>query len=190
MFQRYIYYSKVHRAHIFDFDKQFPPSSVQKKKLLLQIPGDSFVTCLNEKIPSIIHVHVLLHPVREVSKKILQKREANQQPQDFNSTGYDQSDIKAQKMWKRYVWIIQSQLSLNTLTRFAFSDWLSICSASSSQACRPATVLLYFSQLQITSSSILRTLRTSKARFFHWAVVSLRNLLTPSASSTENMFQK
>lgn len=52
-------------------------------------------------------------------------------------------------------------------TRLADSEWLSICSASSSQACRAATLLLYFSQLQITSSNMLRTLRTSSARFFH-----------------------
>lgn len=70
------------------------------------------------------------------------------------------------------------------LTRLVFSDWLSMRSASSSQAWRAATLLVYFSQLEITSSSMLRTLRTSKARFFHCTVASLRNLLTPSTSST------
>lgn len=56
---------------MFDFDKQLPPSPVQKKKLLLQVSGDSVITSLNQEIPSIIHVHVLLDPVREVSEEIL-----------------------------------------------------------------------------------------------------------------------
>lgn len=65
------------------------------------------------------------------------------------------------------------------------SGWFSIFSASSSQACRPATVLLYLSQLTITSSSMLLTLLTSTERFLHWAVVSLMNFITFSTSSTE-----
>lgn len=65
------------------------------------------------------------------------------------------------------------------------SGWFSIFSASSSQACRPATVLLYLSQLAITSSSMLLTLLTSTERFLHWAVVSLMNFITFSTSSTK-----
>lgn len=58
---------------MFDFDKQLPPSPVQKKKLLLQVSGDSVITSLNQEVPSIIHVHVLLDPVREVSEEILKE---------------------------------------------------------------------------------------------------------------------
>ena len=56
---------------MFDFDKQFPPSPIQKEKLLLEITGDSFITGLNEEVTSIVHVCVLLYPVREISKEIL-----------------------------------------------------------------------------------------------------------------------
>lgn len=65
------------------------------------------------------------------------------------------------------------------------SGWFSIFSASSSQACRPATVLLYLSQLAITSSNMLLTLLTSTERFLHCAVVSFMNFITFSTSSTE-----
>lgn len=56
---------------MFDFDKQLPPPPVQQKKLLLQISWDCVIACLDEKVPSIVHVHVLLHPVREISEEIL-----------------------------------------------------------------------------------------------------------------------
>ncbi len=56
---------------------------------------------------------------------------------------------------QHFIW----SLKLFNATRLSLSEWLSIFSASSSQACRLATELLYFSQLQITSSSMLRTLR-------------------------------
>lgn len=58
---------------MFDFDKQLPPSPVQKEKLLLQISWDCFITSLNEEVPGIIHVHVLLDPVRKVSEEILKE---------------------------------------------------------------------------------------------------------------------
>lgn len=58
---------------MFDFDEQLPPSPVQKKKLLLQISRDGVVTSLNQEVPCIIHVHVLLDPVREVSEEILKE---------------------------------------------------------------------------------------------------------------------
>lgn len=60
--------------YMFDFDKQLPPSPVQKEKLLLQIPWDCVIAGLNEKVPCIVHVHVLLHPMREVSEEILKEK--------------------------------------------------------------------------------------------------------------------
>ncbi len=74
-----ILFISVHCIYMFDFDKQLSPSPVQKEKLLLQIPRDCVITGLNEEVPSIIHVHVLLHPVREVSEEIL-KEEREQRP--------------------------------------------------------------------------------------------------------------
>lgn len=59
---------------MFDFDKQFPPSPVQKEELLLQISWNRFIAGLNEEVPGVVHVHVLLHPVREVSEKILKEK--------------------------------------------------------------------------------------------------------------------
>lgn len=59
---------------MLDFDKELPPSAVQKEELLLQIARDHFITGLNEEVPGVVHLHVLLHPVREVSEENLKGR--------------------------------------------------------------------------------------------------------------------
>lgn len=154
-------------SYMFDFDKQLSPSAIEKKQLLFQLSRHSLIARLNQEVSSIIHIHVLLNPVWKIPEKLLQR----------NHTVYIQQFSFDS---------ISFAFTLLQRTRLSLSDWLSIFSASSSQACRLATVLLYFSQLQITSSSMLRTLRTSTDRFFHCAVASLRNLFTPSTSSTED----
>lgn len=157
---------------MFDFDKQLSPSAIEKEQLLFEFSGHSLIACLNQEVSSIVHVHVLLNPVWKIAEKLLQK---NSHMFKYAIAVWRLSQrisSESRKLWQKH-------------TRLSFSDWLSIFSASSSQACRLATVLLYFSQLQITSSSMLRTLRTSTDRFFHWAVASLRNLFTPSTSSAE-----
>lgn len=58
---------------MFNFDKQLSPSPIKKKKLLLQISRDRVVTRLDEEVPGIVHVHVLLHPVGEISEEVLQE---------------------------------------------------------------------------------------------------------------------
>ena len=78
-----------------------------------------------------------------------------------------------------------------THTRFTFSGWLRASSASSSQACKEATVELYLSQLDSTSSSMLLTLRTSMDKLLHWVTTSRMNLRTPiSPSSTGREIQQ
>lgn len=62
---------------MLDFDKELPPSAVQKEELLLQIARDHFVTGLDEEVPGVVHLHVLLHPVREVSEENLTGRTTN-----------------------------------------------------------------------------------------------------------------
>lgn len=154
-------------SYMFDFDKQLSPSAVEKKQLLFQFSRHSLIARLNQKVSSIIHVHVLLNPVWKIPEKLLQKN---------SHCLYTTVFIQQHFIWKSQTF---------QRTRLSLSEWLSIFSASSSQACRLATELLYFSQLQITSSSMLRTLRTSTDRFFHCAVASLRNLFTPSTSSAD-----
>lgn len=58
---------------MFDFDEQLPPSTIQEEKLLLQISWDCIITSLNKEVPGIIHIHVLLDPVGEVSEEILKE---------------------------------------------------------------------------------------------------------------------
>lgn len=77
------------------------------------------------------------------------------------------------------------QVDKDYFTILVFSGWLSASSASSSQACKEATVELYLSQLISTSSSMLLTLRSSMDRLRHWVTTSRMNLRTPiSPSST------
>lgn len=89
--------------------------------------------------------------------------------------------ICAQKKPFKYVVGIPTSQSH---TRFMFSGWLRASSASSSQACKEATVELYLSQLDSTSSSMLLTLRTSMDRLLHWVTTSRMNLRTPSSPSS------
>lgn len=65
------YWDLLLRAYVFDFDKELSPSPVEQKKLLFQVPGDRLVARLDEKIPRVIHVHVLLDPVRKVPEEFL-----------------------------------------------------------------------------------------------------------------------
>lgn len=58
--------------YMLDFNKQLPPSAIEEKELLLQITRDHLVAGLNEEVSSIIHLHVLLHPVRKVSEENLE----------------------------------------------------------------------------------------------------------------------
>lgn len=67
-FMCYLYFLHI---YMFDFDKQLPPSSIKKEKLLLQISRDCIITSFNQEVPGIIHVHVLLDPVGDVSEEIL-----------------------------------------------------------------------------------------------------------------------
>lgn len=76
-------------------------------------------------------------------------------------------------------------IKYHSRTLLMFSGLSSASSASSSQACKEATVELYFSQLDSTSSNMLLTLRTSMDRLLHWVTTSRMNLRTPvSPSST------
>lgn len=70
------FYSESKQLHLymFDFDEQLPPSPVQKKQLLLEVTGDCFIAGLDEEVSRVVHVHVLLHPVREVSEKVLEEK--------------------------------------------------------------------------------------------------------------------
>lgn len=63
---------------MLDFDKELPPSAVQKEELLLQVARDHFITGLNEEVTGVVHLHVLLHPVREVSEENLKGRTTNE----------------------------------------------------------------------------------------------------------------
>lgn len=58
---------------MFDFDKQLSPSAVEKKQLLFQFSRHSLIARLNQKVSSIVHVHVLLNPVWKIPEKLLQK---------------------------------------------------------------------------------------------------------------------
>lgn len=58
---------------MFDFDKQLPPSSIEKEQLLLQVSRHSLITSLNQEVPCIVHVHVLLYPMWKVTKEFLKK---------------------------------------------------------------------------------------------------------------------
>lgn len=58
---------------MFDFDKQLPPSAIEEEQLLFQVSRHSFITSLNQEVPCIIHVHVLLYPVWKVSEEFLQR---------------------------------------------------------------------------------------------------------------------
>lgn len=57
---------------MLDFDKQLPPSAVEKEELLLQITRDHIIAGLDEEVAGIVHLHVLLHPVRQVSEENLE----------------------------------------------------------------------------------------------------------------------
>lgn len=57
---------------MLDFNKQLPPSAVKEKELLLQVTWDHLIAGLNEEVAGIIHLHVLLHPVRKVSEENLE----------------------------------------------------------------------------------------------------------------------
>lgn len=57
---------------MLDFNKQLPPSAVEEEQLLLQITRDHLIAGLDEKVAGIIHLHVLLHPVRKISEENLE----------------------------------------------------------------------------------------------------------------------
>lgn len=59
---------------MLDFDKQLPPSAVEKEELLLQVARDHLVAGLDEEVARVVHLHVLLHPVRQVSEKNLERK--------------------------------------------------------------------------------------------------------------------
>lgn len=56
---------------MFDFDEELPPSAVQQQQLLLQVSGHRLITRLDEEVPGVVHVHVLLDPVGEVPEEVL-----------------------------------------------------------------------------------------------------------------------
>lgn len=62
---------------MFDFDKELSPSPIEQQELLFQVTRDCLVARLNEKIPCVIHVHVLLDPVRKVPEEFLLLKNEN-----------------------------------------------------------------------------------------------------------------
>lgn len=66
---------------MFDFNEQLSPPPVEKEQLLLKVSGDGLIACLDQEVPCIIHVHVLLDPVRKVPEEVLGMKK-----KDRNST--------------------------------------------------------------------------------------------------------
>ena len=56
---------------MLDFDEELPPPPVEQQQLLLQVPGHRLITRLDQEVPRIVHVHVLLDPVGKVPEEIL-----------------------------------------------------------------------------------------------------------------------
>lgn len=58
-------------SYMFDFDEQLSPSAIEEKQLLFQFSGHGVITRLDQKVSSIVHVHVLLDPVWKIAEKLL-----------------------------------------------------------------------------------------------------------------------
>lgn len=63
---------RCYMSYVFDFDEQLSPSAIEKKQLLFQFSGNGLVARLDQKVSSIVHVHVLLDPVWKIPEKLLQ----------------------------------------------------------------------------------------------------------------------
>ena len=56
---------------MLDFDEELPPPPVEQQQLLLQVSRHRLVTGLDQEVPRVVHVHVLLDPVGQVPEEIL-----------------------------------------------------------------------------------------------------------------------
>ena len=60
-------------TYMFDLDEELPPPPIEQQQLLLQVSRHGLVTRLDQEVPGIVHVRVLLHPVRQVPEEVLRK---------------------------------------------------------------------------------------------------------------------
>lgn len=79
--------------YLFDLQKQLSPSSVEQQKLMLHVTGYCFVTGLNQEVSCIIHSSMLIHPVRKIAKKLLEKQERIKIYYNHYPTGYYANEL-------------------------------------------------------------------------------------------------
>lgn len=84
--------------YMFDFNKQLPPPPVEKEQLLLQVSGDGLIARLNQEVPCIVHVQVLLDPVRKVPEEVLGGGERREKL--INSTQLIATVCKRRRLFK------------------------------------------------------------------------------------------
>ena len=56
---------------MLDVEEEVAPAAVEQQQLLLEAQGDALVTRLDQEVPRVVHVHVLLDPVGQVPEEIL-----------------------------------------------------------------------------------------------------------------------
>lgn len=75
-------------VYLFDLQKELPPSSIEKQELMLYVTCHCFITSLNQKVPCIIHSSMLVHPVRKITKKLLEEKKRMRMYYKHSPTSY------------------------------------------------------------------------------------------------------